>query len=309
MNNDVTVIGLGAMGSALARVLLEKGYRVTVWNRTGAKAQPLLDKGAILAPSPAAAVKASPLVLVCVQDYQVSQGILETEGAAAALTGKILVQMNTGTPRDARDAEAWAHRHGAGYLDAAIMATPSQMGRPETPLFVSGAKTALQQSEPALRALAGNIIYTGGPISHATAWDLGVLSYAFGGLLGFFHGARIFESEGLPVGDLGATIARISPFFGEMAESMGQVIQAGNYENPQASVKTCTVAFELFIRHAREAGISAEFPLFALDLCQRAMAAGYGEEEFAAIAKVLRGAGSGVSVHVHDGEEQLSARR
>ena len=46
---EVSVIGLGAMGSALARTLLGHGYRVTVWNRTSAKAEPLVRDGAVLA--------------------------------------------------------------------------------------------------------------------------------------------------------------------------------------------------------------------------------------------------------------------
>jgi 3-hydroxyisobutyrate dehydrogenase-like beta-hydroxyacid dehydrogenase len=57
--SEVTVIGLGAMGSVIARTLLHNGYRVTVWNRTSAKAEALVQEGAILAPSVALAVKAS----------------------------------------------------------------------------------------------------------------------------------------------------------------------------------------------------------------------------------------------------------
>jgi hypothetical protein len=59
-------------------------------------------------------------------------------------------------------------------------------------------------------------------------------------------------------------------------------------DNPQSSVKTCTVAFELFVKQAREAGINSEFPAFALGLATRAMAAGYKEKEFAALINVLR---------------------
>ena len=44
--SEVSVIGLGAMGSALVRALLRAGHRVTVWNRTSAKAEPLVREGA-----------------------------------------------------------------------------------------------------------------------------------------------------------------------------------------------------------------------------------------------------------------------
>ena len=73
---DVTVIGLGNMGSALARVLQENKRTVTVWNRSADKAAPLVDMGAVLAPSAAAAIAASPLIIVCVTNYAASNHIL-----------------------------------------------------------------------------------------------------------------------------------------------------------------------------------------------------------------------------------------
>jgi 3-hydroxyisobutyrate dehydrogenase-like beta-hydroxyacid dehydrogenase len=79
MKNEVSVIGLGAMGSALVRALLHNGHRVTVWNRTSAKAVPLVRDGAVLAPSAASAVGASPMVLVCVEDYKVTRNIIPAE--------------------------------------------------------------------------------------------------------------------------------------------------------------------------------------------------------------------------------------
>jgi 3-hydroxyisobutyrate dehydrogenase-like beta-hydroxyacid dehydrogenase len=290
VQDGVSVIGLGAMGSALAQALLRDGHRVTVCNRTSAKAGPLVRDGAVLAPSAASAVGASPIVFVCVEDYQVTRSILATEEVTPALVGRVLVQLSTGTPQDARDAEVWARERGADYLDGAIMATPSQIGRPDTPIVVSGAETAFRRSEPVLKTLAGNLMYMGESVGSASAWDLAALSCLFGALLGFLHGARIFESEGLRVGDLGSMIADISPVLGEMIKHTGAVIQTGTYENPQSSVKTCTVGFELFVKHAREARINAEFPTFALALSRRAMAAGHGEEEFAALIKVLRAA-------------------
>jgi 3-hydroxyisobutyrate dehydrogenase-like beta-hydroxyacid dehydrogenase len=289
MKKDVSVIGLGAMGSALARALLHNGHRVTVWNRTSAKADPLVGDGAVLAPSAASAVGANPIVLVCVEDYKVTRSILGREEVAPALAGRVLVELSSGTPQEARDAEAWARERGVDYLDGAIMATPSQIGRPDTPIFVSGAETAFRRSEPVLKILAGNLIYMGETVGSAAAWDLATLSCLFGAIVGFFHGARIFESEGLRTGDLGAMIADISPVLGAMIKHAGEAIQTGTFDRPQSSVKTCTVAFELFVKQAREAGINSEFPTFALGLFKRAMAAGYGEEEVAALIKVLRG--------------------
>jgi 3-hydroxyisobutyrate dehydrogenase-like beta-hydroxyacid dehydrogenase len=289
MKNTVSVIGLGVMGAALARALIRHGDRVTMWNRTSAKAEPLTREGAVLAPSAAAAVEASPVVVVYVDNYEVTRSLLGTKEAESALPGKILVQLSTGTPKDARDTEVWVRERSADYLDGAIMATPSQIGRPDTPIFVSGAKAVYDRTEPSLKPLAGNLTYMGEAVGAASAWDLAVLSCLFGAALGFLHGARIFESERLRVADLGSMISRISPVLGEMIEHEGDVIQSGEYGQPESSLRSCDAAFEMFLRQAREEGINTEFPAFALGLSRKAMAAGYGEEEFAAVIKVLRG--------------------
>jgi 3-hydroxyisobutyrate dehydrogenase-like beta-hydroxyacid dehydrogenase len=230
-------------------------------------------------------------VFVWVADYQVTRSILGREEVPPALAGRVLVELSSGTPQDARDAEAWARQQGIDYLDGAIMATPSQIGRPDTPMFVSGAETAFRRSEPVLKTLAGNLIYIGESVGSAAAWDLATLSCLFGAILGFLHGARIFESEGLRVGDLGSMIADIAPVLGEMIKHAGEVIQTGTFDRPQSSVETCTVAFELFVKHAREARINSEFPTFGLGLFKKAMAAGHGEEEVAALIKVFRANG------------------
>jgi 3-hydroxyisobutyrate dehydrogenase-like beta-hydroxyacid dehydrogenase len=118
---EATVIGVGSMGPALARALLRDGHRVTVWNRTSAKVEPLVRDGAVLAHGAAVAVGASLIVTVCVEDYKLTRSILGTEEVAPALAGRVPVELSTGTPQDARDAEAWARERGADYLDGAII--------------------------------------------------------------------------------------------------------------------------------------------------------------------------------------------
>jgi 3-hydroxyisobutyrate dehydrogenase-like beta-hydroxyacid dehydrogenase len=295
---DVSMIGLGPMGIALVRALLrggspdpagrEGGSRITVWNRTATKANALVHEGAILAPSLVAAVSASPLVIVCVADYAATHALLETPEVARALAGKVLVQLSTGTPEDARRGEAWAQKRGADYLDGAILAVPSQVGRPESTLFVSGSATALETSEPLLKRMAGTVAYHGDRVGTASALDLAFLSYLFGGLLGFYHGARICEAEGLRVDAFGEMIGASAHAAGEIINNDGALIQAGRFENPQSSLKTCWTGMELIARHAREAKINGEFPRFAAALFEKGMKRGLGEQSSAALVQVLR---------------------
>ncbi|MGX4585775.1 NAD(P)-dependent oxidoreductase [Paenibacillus chitinolyticus] len=286
--SDVTIIGLGPMGSTLARTLLKNGTNVTVWNRTSEKAEQLIREGADFNPEVAAAVSASPIVIVCVANYEASRNILGSHEVAKNLVGRLVVELSTGTPQDARNSETRVREQGADYLDGAILATPAQIGMPDTPIFLSGSQAAFRRSEPVLKILAGNLIYMGESVGAASAWDLATLSTTFGAMFGFFHGSRILESEGYRVDSFGSMMADISPVLGQMIKYEGEIIQAGAYDNPQSSVKTCRGTADLWLKQALEAGINNEFPTFAMGLFNKAKAAGYDNEELAAVMKVLR---------------------
>ncbi len=289
MNSEVTLIGLGTMGTALAHALLRNGHSVTIWNRTTARAEPLVARGAYLAPSVADAVAASPVVIVCVTDYRAARELLDTAEITPALQGRVLLQLSTGTPQEARTTETWMRERGADYLDGAIMAIPSQIGTPEAAIFTSGSESAFRRSEPLLRHFAGNVAYLGAPVGAASALDYATLSYLFGGLLGAIHGVLICEAEGLDVAAFGSQLAGLAPVIGGMVRHMCEAIHAGSFEKAESSVAICAAFFETLGQQAEEAGINAEYPAFGQGIFRRAMAAGYGDEEFAALVKVLRG--------------------
>ena len=284
----ISVIGLGSMGSTLTRLLLRSGYSVTVWNRTSAKADPLIREGARLAPSPAAAVRASPIVVICVLDYKATNNILDMEEVASALAGRVLLQLTTGSPKEAQDSEVWAQERGADYLDGAIQAAPSQMGRPDTPIFVSGAETTFRKLEAVLKIFGGNVTYLGEAVDAASAMDLATLSYIYGSVLGFFHGARIAETSGIRVDTYGALVGSIAPTFGDFLKHEGTVIQSGNFAVTESPLKISVEATERILQQAHEARINSEFPAFAAQLFKKAAIAGYENEEAAALIKVLR---------------------
>jgi len=285
---SATVIGLGQMGSTLARLLLDSGYRVTVWNRTAAKAEPLVAQGAVLAASALAAVSASRVVVICVHDYAATHDILGADDTVAALTGKVLVQLTTGSPVEARESDAWAVAHGSGYLDGAIQAAPSQMGRPDTPILLSGNEATYREHEALLRVFGGGLSYLGPDPGAAAAIDMATLSYIYGASIGFFHGARIAEAEGFPVDQYGALVAGIGPTFADFLKYEGEVIQSGDFSVGESPLSISVEATERIARAARASGINDEFPSFASDLFKRAAEAGLGGEEIAAIIKVLR---------------------
>ena len=101
MQTDITFIGLGRMGSALARCFLKAGKSLTVFNRSPDKTA-AFEGDANIAPSAAEACTQSPLIVMCVSDYASAQSILDDADVIAALKGRTLVQMSSGRPEDAR---------------------------------------------------------------------------------------------------------------------------------------------------------------------------------------------------------------
>ena len=99
----VSVIGLGLMGTALAEALLKAGHKVTVWNRTASKSDPLTGKGAHAASSAAEAVSAADVTIVCVSDHTATLEILGTIIAGGSAAGRLLVQLSTMSADDSRE--------------------------------------------------------------------------------------------------------------------------------------------------------------------------------------------------------------
>src|SRR5690349_18198902 len=94
---EIGFCGLGGMGAAMVARLLEKGHRLTVWNRTADKAKPLLDQGASWAATPAEVTAQNEVILTCLFDdaaimdvYASSRGLL-----AAGCCRKLFIETST----------------------------------------------------------------------------------------------------------------------------------------------------------------------------------------------------------------------
>ncbi|WP_128100132.1 NAD(P)-dependent oxidoreductase [Paenibacillus sp. DCT19] len=285
---NISIIGLGSMGNAMASVLLEKGYQVYVWNRSSDKAGELVQKGARYVSTVGEAIRASKTSIVCVSDYEASYEILDKSDVRSTLMGRTVIQLSTGSPQQARDLGEWMLAQGTSYLDGAIAASPSQIGQPEAAIFFSGTKAAYDGNIDIIESLAGYAPFLGEKVSAASTTDLAFLAYLFASYIGFFHAARIMESDGLEVNGLGQLIASISPMIGAVMKYESEVIHNEQYATPQTSINNCMITIKLLQQQAHEAGINDDFPEFAKNMFSRAIQDGYGNEEVAALVKTLR---------------------
>ncbi len=115
------------MGHALADSLLAKAFRVTAWNRTPAKAEPLARAGASIASSVAAAAQGTDEMVVCLIDHAATFEAVMTAEVGAALRGKSLVQLSTTLANEVDKLARWAESYDIAFLKGAIMVYPDDI--------------------------------------------------------------------------------------------------------------------------------------------------------------------------------------
>ena len=118
----VAFIGTGIMGCPMAGHLIDAGYELSVYNHTPEKAQPLVDKGATLAPSAAEAARGADVVFTMVGfPEQVEELYLAKDGLISSVkNGAYLIDMTTSSPQLARDIHELAEVSGVHAFDAPV---------------------------------------------------------------------------------------------------------------------------------------------------------------------------------------------
>ena len=282
--SEITLIGLGAMGSALGRALLESKFELTVWNRSPEKAEALVNLGAKAASSLEAAIEASPRIMICITEYEASLDLLDQPSVACKLANKTIIQLSTGTPGEVRKTAKWMHDQGANYIDGSIMVYPVTIGKEAAQILVSGDESIFRDCQPYINSLGGDVRYVGENIGAAAALDLAVLSRLCAITPGVVNGAHICESEGVPL----TYYADLFPE-GDRARSVALSIYNNSFtDDVIASVNTAISCISAIKKHSDDLGINSEVPAFGISLYQRAVDAGMGDHDQASLIKVLR---------------------
>lgn len=161
----ITMLGLGAMGSRMTRRLIATGeHDITVWNRTAEATRPLVEAGAVAAPTPAAATAQSDLVISMLRDVEAGRSVwLDPDvGALTSIApGTLAVDCSTVTPTFSRELAACCAQRGAEFLDAPVLGSRPQADA-GTLIFLAGGDLAvLHRIEPVLRQVGGAVHHMG----------------------------------------------------------------------------------------------------------------------------------------------------
>jgi 3-hydroxyisobutyrate dehydrogenase-like beta-hydroxyacid dehydrogenase len=282
--SDISVIGLGLMGTALARAIQRAGHGLVVWNRSPGKMQPFQADGIRCASDLLSAVLASPVVLICIDNYATTRSMFDTPDIAPSLRGKVVVQLSSGTPKEAFDAADWAHAHGASYLDGAILAGPSNIGTSDATILLSGDEAAHARSIGLLECLGqGTVRYHGSNVRAASTLDLAWLTSRYGNFMAAIHAANLCQSEGVGVDEFIALVPD-----NPSLQHYTQVIHEGHFDDFTASLQVWSEALLHIQQQGIDAAISTEIPDFIAGLFDRALEAGYAQKNVMSLIKVLQ---------------------
>ncbi len=279
----VAVVGLGVMGSRIARRLLDAGHEVGAWNRDPAKALPLAELGATVAESPAAAARAADAVLIMVSGPEALREVTEGPRGVAAGTASpaTVIQMSTaGEAAVARLASLLPP--GVELLDAPVLGSVHEAETGALTIFAGGPQPLVERWTPLLAAL-GSVVHVG-PLGSGTAAKLVANATLFGvlGLLG--EALALGEGAGLPR-DVVFDVLAATPLAAQ-AERRRPSVETGRYPT-RFSLSLALKDVDLILAAAASAGAELRLAAAARTWLAEAEAAGRDDDYSTVLAWIL----------------------
>lgn len=280
----VALLGLGLMGSGMARNLLKAGYDTSVFNRTRSKAEPLADLGARIADTPAEAAEGARVVVSIVADDDASRAVwLGQDGALARMPeGSIAVESGTVTMAWVRELRAKAAERGVEVLDAPVTGSRDQAAEGKLLFLVGGEADALERARAVLEVMSRDILHVG-PAGSGISLKLinnflcGVQAASLGEAMAMVRRAGLDLDAAMTVLTGGAPG---SPLVRSLAERM----TSGDF--------TPHFVLELMVKDLRYAsgegerlGLDLRTAHAAREVMQSAVDAGFGQEDMSAVTR------------------------
>ena len=286
----IAFLGLGRMGSAMASRLLATGYELAVYNRTAARAEPLVAAGAAPARTPREACEGAEAVIAMTADDVSSRAMwLGDDGALAARLAPrtLAVECSTVSHEWVIALARHAAERGCRYIDAPVTGLPAAAAAGELTLLVGADGADLDAARPLLEALANRILHFGA-VGAGTAYKLAVNLIGAVQIASAAEGMAIAERAGLDlrlVVDAIATGQAASPQVVRNTRHMaeGQFTREVPF-TPVLRLKDIDYALRL----ADTLGIATPFGAAAREAFARLIALGGGSGHEARVIEVFR---------------------
>ena len=284
VNKTVLLIGLGNMGTALARTLLGSGYETWVWNRTKEKVGTLLEAGALWSEDVWAAVGFVDSVVMCLSNYDNCVELLST---CSDLENKTLIQLTTGTASDANSFENLVKQKRGRYLDGVILAYPSNIGDPRCSLLVAGNSLAWKESEALISELGGKSQYLGEKVGAPSHLDHALIAPSLMMQMAVIQGMHMAKTAGVDLEFYSTMISGLPISLKADQDRHTRAIIDGDYSEVQASIRTWKEALDRIIEEGKRSNFNAELLSGIGEVLGQGQDQGVGEEDLAALIKTM----------------------
>ena len=212
--DKIAFLGLGHMGAPMARRLLAAGHPLTVWNRTAAKAAPLVGEGAVLAASPADAVRDADVVVTMLADPAALDAVADRI-APALRPGTHWIEMSTVGPDAVRELAARLGER-VTFVDAPVMGSTDRAAAGRLGILAGGETAGVEQ----ILARLGTVTRTG-PLGTAAALKLVLNAAVMGGVALVAEALRLADALGVD-GDTARTALANSPVGGAVTRAFAE---------------------------------------------------------------------------------------
>jgi len=276
-------LGLGTMGAPMANNLRKSGHTVTVWNRTPAKAEALVKKGAKPAATPREAATGQDLIFLCVTDEKAIEAVLEGKDGLLAGLGKgtVIVDTSTAGVKATRALEEAVTAKGASLVAAPLLGSKAAAEKAQLTVVSGGPAAAREKARPALRAISARIIELESA-PHAALMKLVVNAVGGAMMVAYAEALALGASGGLDPARIVETL-QASSFHSPLYLMKGEQILSQDWA-PRFAVTLAEKDQRLAQEAAAEQGAKMPVNAAVRKLFADAIASGRGDKDMCAVA-------------------------
>ena len=285
-SRTVGLIGLGLVGTAVAEVLLSRHFEIVGFDIDAARCTNLRAIGGRVAASPQEIAQAVPRVVLSLPDTNVVREVVEGPNGLvkAEKPPRHIIDTTTGDPKETIRLAQRLEQRGICLLDATISGSSDQVRNREAVFMVGGDKTAFDRCTDILAALSEEVFYLGPSGSGSKAKLASNLVLGLNRLV-LAEGLVFAERLGLDLEGF-LELLKVSPAYSVAMDIKGKKMVRQDF-TPQSRIRQHHKDVSLILKYARQAG--QELPLSRVhrDILEKAMAAGEGDLDNAAVIREI----------------------
>ena len=291
MNNsnrkNISVIGLGSMGFALAETLLKADFNISVWNRTSSKAQKLENKGANICSTPNEAFKNSQFIVASLSNYEAWNNIIDSNQIDMDLSGKTIIQLTTGSIEEVTALNDWVKKYNGDLLEGIISCFPSQIGTKESLILLAGSDNSINNCKDIISILSPQYKNLGSNLIAPTVLSRAFLSGALGGLIGMMNGAVLCQKADISLDDFKEIYMDRSSIIEQESKRIIDAIATEDTKNTEASVSAWGHGQEALLAISKTLDSNIDFQLALNKLFKKTIEAGLKDHDLSAMHKIF----------------------